>query len=72
MLKAYVRATVWNTCYLSEDDEQKIRQYAEENDTSLEEATEALYNQGEIHLYSDAEESDFSTEEVEDVEEIED
>lgn len=63
----YVSGTSVCRCRLTSEDAQKVRQYAEENDTTLEEAVDALYNQDEINLYYDCEESDYYTEKVEQV-----
>lgn len=62
-------ATVQYACRLSAEDEQKVRDYAEENDMTLEEAVGALYADCAIELYADSWESDFSTNTILDVEE---
>ena len=62
-------ATVNYACRLSADDEQKVREYAEQNDTTLTEAVEELYNDCVINLYADAWESDFFTDTILDVDE---
>ena len=54
-------ATVLYACRLSAKDEQKVREYAEENNVTLEEAAEALYDDLAINLYGDSWESDFHT-----------
>ena len=54
-------ATVQYACRLSAEDEQKVREYAEEKDITLEEAAEALYYDCTINLYADSWESDFIT-----------
>jgi hypothetical protein len=64
-------ATVQYACRLSAEDEQKVREYAEQNDTTLEEAVGALYDDCAINLYADSWESDFSTNEILEVEEDE-
>ena len=64
-------ATVQYACRLSAEDEQKVRDYAEENDATLEEAVDALYSDNAINLYTDSWESDFSTNEILEVDEIE-
>ena len=61
-------ATVQYACRLSAEDEQKVREYAERNDTTLEEAVEALYY-GTINLYADSWESDFNTNTILEVDE---
>ena len=54
-------ATVQYACRLSAEDERKVREYAEQNDTTLEEAVGALYDDCAINLYADSWESDFGT-----------
>lgn len=54
-------ATVQYACRLSAEDERKVREYAEQNDVTLEEAVEELYNDCDINLYANSGESDFST-----------
>ena len=62
-------ATVEYACRLSAEDEQKVREYAEENGATLVEAVEALYSDCAIDLYAHSWESDFSTDTILDVEE---
>ena len=62
-------ATVQYACRLSAEDEQKVRDYAEENDVTLEEAAGELYWDSAIDLYGDSWESDFNTNTILDVEE---
>lgn len=62
-------ATVQYACRLSAEDERKVREYAEQNGTTLEEAVEALYSDGAINLYADSWESDFNTDTILDVDE---
>ena len=62
-------ATVQYACRLFAEDEQKVREFAEQNDVTLEEAVEALYSDCAINLYADSWESDFGTNEILDVEE---
>ena len=64
-------ATVQYACRLSAEDEQKVREFAEQNDATLEEAVEALYSDCAINLYADSWESDFGTNEILEVEEEE-
>ena len=66
-MKIYVEAKVWYTCTLNEEDEKKVKNYAEENEISLEEAVWDLYGNTEIELYENSVESDFSTESIEEV-----
>ena len=64
-LVAMVEATVTYACWLSEEDEQKVRDYIGDTDLSIEDAVIELYNAGEIDLYKDSTESDFSTNYIE-------
>lgn len=71
-----VTATVQYWCNLSDEDSEKvdelIRQSEEDPNNlfpyTLEEAVWALYNNGQISLYDDSTESDFSTECIDSVE----
>ena len=62
-------ATVQYACRLPAEDEQKVREYAEQNDVTLEEAVEALYSDCAINLYADSWVSDFNTDTILDVDE---
>ena len=62
-------ATVEYACRLTAEDEKKVREYAEQNDATLEEAVEALYSDCAINLYADSWESDFNTDTILDVDE---
>lgn len=62
-------ATVQYACRLSAEDERKVREYAEQNDATLEEAVEALYNGCAINLYANSWESDFNTDSILNVDE---
>ena len=68
-LVVMTEATVQYACRLSAEDEQKVREFAEQNDTTLEEAVEALYSDCAINLYADSWESDFNTDTILDVDE---
>lgn len=68
-LVVMTEATVQYACRLSAEDEQKVRDYAEENETTLEEAVGALYDDCAINLYANSWESDFGTNAILDVEE---
>ena len=75
-LCATVKAEVTYRCYINDDDEAKIRELmnrdvAENNYSSLtlEDAVWELYSQGELDLYDSSREVDFSTEEIEKIEE---
>lgn len=60
-LTAMVEATVSYTCWLSEEDEQKVRDYIGDTDLSTADAIMELYNAGKIDLYKNSTESVFST-----------
>jgi hypothetical protein len=64
-----VEATVTYTCYLDEEDSARVKELAEEYDLTLEEAVRWLYRSNELNLYKDSVESDFSTDEIVQVEE---
>lgn len=60
-LVAMVEATVTYACQLSEEDEQKVRDYIGDTDLSTADAVMELYCEGKIDLYKNSTESDFST-----------
>lgn len=60
-LVAMVKATVTYACWLSEEDEQKVRDYIGDTDLSTADAVMELYDAGKIDLYKNSTESDFST-----------
>ena len=62
-------ATVQYACRLSAEDEQKVREFAELNNSTLEEAVMELYSDCAINLYADSWESDFNTDTILDVDE---
>ena len=68
-LVAMVEATVTYACWLSEEDEQKVRDYIGDIDLSIEDAVMELYCEGKINLYKNSTESDFSTNYILSVEE---
>lgn len=70
-MKAMVVASVTYCCELSGEDQQKVEQameLEENEDKSIEEIVMELYQSGEIDLYAESTESDFSTEEIQNVE----
>lgn len=60
-LVVMVEATVTYACRLSEEDEQKVREYIGDTDLSIDDAVMELYDVGKIDLYKNSTESDFST-----------
>ena len=71
MIQLMVSAKVWYACTLTEKDEKAVRDYAEKNGTDLTDSVKELYAKNEIEIYQDSEESDFTTWEIEDVEDAE-
>lgn len=74
MLKVEAVGTIYYTCELSDEDEEKVINYIKDNpnndivdymdEDTIIEAVRTLWANGEIELYSDATESDYSTEEI--------
>lgn len=59
------KATVIYTCRLDDEDSQKVLDFLEKNpDYDITEAVDILYARGEIDLYNNSTESDFSTDEI--------
>ena len=69
MIKVAVTATLQYTFFLNKAKANKVKEYAEENDCTLEEAVWALYVGDWLDLYDDSTESDFTTESIDQVEE---
>ena len=67
-MEVYVRATVWYTCKLDDNQAKEVVEYMAQNDCNAEYAVEMLYQNTDFGLYDRCMESDFSTEEVESVE----
>ena len=66
-MEVYVRAEVWYTCELDDDQARQVVEYMAQNSCSAEYAVEMLYCNHNFGLYDNSVESDFSTEEIEDV-----
>lgn len=66
MITVEVTASVMYTCELTSEDEERVKAFAEENDIDLAVAVWELYSVGEINLYKNSVESDFSTERIDD------
>lgn len=71
MIEIRTTATVEYVCWLTEEDEQRVRFYAEESEIDIDEAVQELYNKGEIQIYQDSTESDFTTETIKLLDEFE-
>lgn len=68
-MRVLVTAEVQYCCELSEEDSQKVIQFAKENDCDYETAVWELYwGHHNIDLYGSSHESDFSTESIDEVE----
>ena len=73
MLKVEAVGTIYYTCELSDEDEEKVVRYIKDNPAEFEfmdneeaivAAVDILYMDGEIELYNNATESDYHTEEI--------
>lgn len=64
MIKVVTTATVVTTCYLSNEDEEKVKAFMEENKCDLEDAVKELFWNNELDIYTHSTESDFSTENI--------
>lgn len=61
-------ATVRYVCYLTNEEDQKVLEYAEAHpDMALTEVVDELWMQGEIDLYRECAEADCSTESIDEV-----
>lgn len=69
-MKVEVTALVNYTCFLSTEDEKRVRDYASKNDCSFEEAVMELYSTDmNFNLYKHSTESDFTTKSIDYVDE---
>ena len=66
MITVEVTANISYVCQLSVEDEEKVKAYAEENNTDLVDAVNELYWRRRIDLYKNFVESDFNTESIDD------
>ena len=64
MIKVETTANVTITCYLTAEDEEKVKAFMEENACDLEDAVRALFWTNELNIYSNSTESDFHTESI--------
>jgi hypothetical protein len=72
MLKVEAVGTIYYTCELSDEDEEKVVRYIKDNseefdymdEDTIMEAVRILWDKGEIELYEDAIESDYMTDEI--------
>ena len=64
MIKVETTAEVITTCYLTSEDEKKVKMFMEENKCDLEDAVHELFWNNELDIYSNSTESDFHTESI--------
>lgn len=72
MLKVEAVGTIYYTCELSDEDEEKVVRYIKDNpeefdymdEDTIMEAVRILWDKGEIELYENATESDYMTDEI--------
>ena len=71
MIKIETTAEIITTCYLTDDDEKKVKAFMKENKCDLEEAVHELFWSNKLDIYRHSTESDFHTESIDLVEEEE-
>lgn len=64
MIKVETTAEVVTTCFLTDEDEEKVKAFMEENQCDLEDAVKELFWNNELDIYSHSTESDFHTESI--------
>ena len=64
MIKIETTAQVITTCYLTDEDEEKVKAFMEENKCDLEDAVRELFWSNNLDIYSNSTESDFCTESI--------
>ena len=67
MIVLQTTAEVLYTCYLSDEDEEKVRAFMEENECDLEDAVKDLFWDNELDIYNQSTESDFATQAIDNV-----
>lgn len=67
MIELTAIAEVWYACTLTEEDEQKVREFMENEGVSVANAVRELWMRNEIEIYTSSIESDFHTQEIYDV-----
>jgi hypothetical protein len=72
MIRVETTAEVITTCILTDEDEEKVKAFMEENKCDLEDAVKELFWNNELNIYSQSTESDFHTESIDFVEEEDD
>lgn len=69
MIRVETTAEVITTCILTDEDEEKVKAFMEENQCDLEDAVKELFWNNELNIYCQSTESDFHTESIDLVEE---
>lgn len=69
MIRVETTAEVITTCILTDEDEEKVKAFMEENDCDLEDAVKELFWNNELDIYDQSTESDFHTQSIDLVEE---
>lgn len=64
MIKVETTAEVITTCYLTDEDEEKVRAFIEENQCDLEDAVKELFWSNKLDIYNNSTESDFHTQSI--------
>ena len=67
MIELTAIAEVWYACELTEEDEQKVREFMKSEGVSVAYAVRELWMRNEIEIYTNSTESDFHTQEIYDV-----
>lgn len=67
MIELTTIAEVWYACTLTEEDEQKVREFMKSEGISVADAVRELWMRNEIEIYTSSIESDFHTQEIYDV-----
>lgn len=67
MIELTAIAEVWYACELTEEDEQKVREFMENEGVDVDYAVRELWMRNEIEIYTNSIESDFHTKEIYDV-----
>ena len=71
MIKVETTAKVITTCYLTVEDEEKVKAFMKENECDLEDAVREPFWDNKVDIYSNSTESDFNTQSIDAVEEEE-
>ena len=67
MIELTAIAEVWYSCELTEEDEQKVRDFVESENVDVAYAVRELWMRNEIEIYTNSIESDFCTKDIYDV-----